>query len=106
MKDQARLAKARVSAYVRSSGDRVEVARSISDDKTAEKLRLVVKPPNPSSSLKKAGAVLLLTPDPFTAVPGTALIGMAYVMKRREPLSVESILRETRKTMRELQTIL
>jgi hypothetical protein len=109
MKDEVRLAKARVGAFARTSQDRTNVATSIADPATREKLKMVVKPPNISGTLRKAGIVLLLTPDPFTAIPGTALLGASYAMKRRQAADLGSLARETARTMqsiRELQSLL
>jgi hypothetical protein len=106
LKAEIRLARARVRSYARTSGDRLSTACSISDSVTKEKLRNVVRPPDVSKSLKMAGAALLIPPDPITDVAGVALIGAAYAMRSRRPLSIESMLVETRKTMRDLQSIL
>ena len=94
------------SSYARTSQDRLNAAGSISDSETQEKLRNVVRPPDVSKSLKKAGAALLLPPDPFTDVAGLALLGAAYAMSSRKPLSIGSMLAETRKSMRDLQSML
>ena len=106
MRELARLAKARARSYARTSHDRACAAGSISDPATGEKLRSVVHPPDVSKSLGKAGAALLIPPDPFTDIAGVALLGAAYAMSSRRPLSIESMLAETRKTMRDLQSIL
>jgi hypothetical protein len=105
MREQARLAKARVSAYARTSHDRLGTAASVSDSATSEKLRNVVRPPDVSKSLRAAGAALLIPPDPFTDIAGVALLGAAYAMRARKPMSIESMLAETRKTMRDLQAL-
>lgn len=103
VKEQARLAKARVGAYARRAGDRTLVAKELSDPATSRTLRRAVSPPDASKSLKKAGVLLLLTPDPITAIPGAALVGAGFIMKSREAMSIEALLRETKKTMRDLE---
>jgi len=105
MKEQVRLAKAMASSYARTSHDRRDAVGSVSEPAVAKKLRNVVRPPNISKSLKKAGAVLLLPPDPITDVAGVVLIGAAFAMSSRQPLSIESLLVETRKSMRDLQSM-
>ncbi|MDA4114294.1 MAG: hypothetical protein OK474_09630 [Thaumarchaeota archaeon] len=105
MQDALRLAKARVDAFARASQDRRSVAMSMADSATGEKLRMVVKPPNISGSLRKAGIVLLLTPDPFTAIPGTALLGASYAMKRRQAADLGSLARETARTMQTIRDL-
>ena len=83
------------------------VARAgISDAGTNSKLRNVVKPSDPSRSLKKAGVALMIAPDPFTDVAGAALLGAAYAMSSRRPLDLESLVAETRRLRRDLQSIL
>jgi hypothetical protein len=53
----------------------------------------------------KAGIALILTPDPISGLPGVALLASSFVMKRREPASLASLAQETRKTLREIQSL-
>jgi hypothetical protein len=55
--------------------------------------------------MRKAGIALIVTPDPFTSVPGVALLASSLVMKRREPASLGTLARETRKVLREIQSL-
>lgn len=105
MREQARLAKAMVESYARTSQDRVNSMRAMSDSATKDRLRSVVNPPDISGSLKKAGVLLLIPPDPITDVAGLAMIGAAYALKSRKPLSLGSMLAETEKTLRDLQSL-
>ena len=108
MEDQVNIAKAMVGAYVRASRDKVDVARVIADKATSKSIRLAVKPPRVASSLRKAGVLFLLAPDPITAVPGAIMVGASYVAKRREAAGLEELVRETADTMRavrELQSL-
>lgn len=69
-------------------------------------LKQLAKPNSVSGTLRKAGAVLLLSPDPLTDIPAIALIATSFLMKRREPLSVSSLMLETNRTLRELMSTL
>lgn len=104
--EDAKLAKSVVSAYKRSSADRAQVAIAVGDKAVREKLKLVVKPPRLSSSLKKAGVVLVLAPDPLTLVPGSIMIGLGHVARGRDPANLGDMVAETRKMMSELQSLL
>ena len=105
MKEKAKLARAVVSSYARTSGDRLGAAESPSTSATNKRLRGVMKPPDISSSLKKTGTALpLVIPDPIPDVAGLALIGAGFAMRSRKPMSLESMLMETRKTVSELQS--
>jgi len=55
--------------------------------------------------MKKAGVALIATPDPFTGVPGVALLASSLLLKRREPASVATLALETRKVLREMQSL-
>ena len=55
--------------------------------------------------MRKAGIALIVTPDPFTGVPGVALLASSFVMKRKEPASLDNLVQETRKVMREIQSL-
>jgi hypothetical protein len=55
--------------------------------------------------MRKAGIALIVTPDPISGVPGVALLASSFVMKKREPASLESLAQETRKALREIQSL-
>jgi len=71
---------------------------------TKKSLKQLTNPGSPSRTLQKAGAVLLLSPDPFTDLPAIAMIGASYVIKR-DPLSVKSMIEEAEKTLKEFQSL-
>ena len=79
---------------------------SFSDLSTLKRpMRDLSKPPSLSGGLRKAGIALIATPDPFTGVPGVALVVSAFVMKRRESASLGSLAAETRRILREIQAL-
>ena len=109
VQEDVRLAKARVSAFARSSQDRVETASVVGNQATKGRLKMVVDPPSVSKTLRNAGVVLLVTPDPFTGIPGVALLGASYAVKSREAANLKSLASETAKTarvIRDLQSLL
>jgi hypothetical protein len=83
-----------------------QVASSADHSKVSRHLKDISKPSSPSSSLKKAGVALLVaTPDPITAVPGVALIASAYAVRRKDPTKLDDLAAETRKILREMQSL-
>jgi hypothetical protein len=109
VKEDVRIAKVRVGALARSSQDRVGATTSLADPATSSGLKMVVNPPNMSRTLRNVGAVLLVSPDPFTGVPGAALLGASYLIRSREAANLQSLARETARTartIRELQSFL
>ena len=55
--------------------------------------------------MRKAGMALILAPDPITGVPGVALLASSFVVKRKEPASLGSLAQETRKVLKEIQSL-
>jgi hypothetical protein len=109
VQEEVRLAKARVSAFARTSQDRVETATAIGNAETKSRLKMVVNPPNMSKTLRNVGVVLLVTPDPFSGIPGAALLGASYAVKGREAANLRSLASETARAarmIRDLQSLL
>jgi hypothetical protein len=87
----------------------VQVAESLSNTEMKKKLNQVVKPNSVSRTLKKVGRMVLLSPDPLGPiidVPGVVLLGASYLLKKKEPASIESIFKETQLMLDELQPLL
>ena len=105
MKEKARLAKARAAAFARTSEDRLSVAAGVANPSTTQSLRMAAKPPDVSRTLRKAGAVLIISPDPFTDVPAAALLGASIAMKGREAASIESLAKEAAKAARAIRDL-
>jgi hypothetical protein len=85
------------------------VATTMASAPAKEGLKMAVNPPNASVTLRNVGAVLLVSPDPFTGVPGVALLTASYAMKGREAANVASLAAETARAVRairELKTLL
>lgn len=105
MAEKTSLAKAVADSYVRRCHDNVQVARAVASPDTSKRLRDVVRPPKTASSLRKAGTLLILAPEPISLVPGLAMVGASFAMKRREPADLNDLVKETARIMRELQSL-
>lgn len=85
---------------------KAQVSSSVDHSKVRRRMNDLSKPNSPSSNLKKAGVALIVaTPDPFTAVPGVALVATSYAVKRREPTKLEDLASEARRILRDMQSL-
>jgi hypothetical protein len=101
-----RIVRSVAGSLSRLNETKAQVASSIDSSPVTEHLNRLTKPRSPSASLRKAGVALIVaTPDPFTAVPGVALIASSYAAKRREPAKLGDIATETRKILRDIQSL-
>ncbi len=95
----------KLESVERRATARIELANGMGSAGMRRSLKHLAKPNSVSGTLRKAGAVMLLSPDPLSDIPAIALIGTSYIMKRREPLSVSSLMVEAGKTLKELTSI-
>jgi len=85
---------------------KTNVATSVNTRHVTRHLRQVSAPGSPSSALKKAGvALIVVTPDPITSVPGVALIAASYATRRSEPTKLEDLASETKKVLRDIESL-
>jgi len=103
---RAKVLKSSASSVSRILADRTSLARSIADSGSRNALKQVAKPNSISRTLRKAGVALILSPDPFTGVPGVIMLGASLATRNKEPLSPASVLAETRKLMAEMGSFL
>jgi hypothetical protein len=83
-----------------------QVADSVDHSKVTKRMRDLSKPSSPSSNLKKAGVALIVSaPDPITDVAGVALVATSYAVKRKDPTKLDDLAAETRKILREIQSL-
>jgi hypothetical protein len=104
--NQKRIVRSATDYLTRIHGARLQVASDM--DMSSAKLHFerLSKPKSPSSTLKKAGVALIVgTPDPITAVPGVALIVASVAMKKKEPAKLDDLANETRKIIRDLESL-
>ncbi|MDG6985501.1 MAG: hypothetical protein JRM73_01980 [Nitrososphaerota archaeon] len=103
---EKRIIHSAVSSAARVADAKSGVATSLDSGITKSKVNDVIKPRSPSSAMKKAGIALIVgVPDPITAVPGVALVAASYASKRKEPASLADLAAETRKLLRDLQSL-
>jgi hypothetical protein len=106
LKREVSVARAKAASYARTSKDRLQVASGLSNGETKARIKNAVKPTSVSGTLRKAGAIMMLSPDPVTDIPAAMLIGASYLAKRNDPAGLESVVRETRRMMADFQSLL
>lgn len=83
-----------------------QVASSVDPRSVSRHVKTLSNPSSPSSTMKKVGIALIVgTPDPITAVPGVALIAASVATKRKEPAKLDDLAAETRKILRDIQSL-
>jgi len=103
---EKRLVRSATDSLVRLREAKGHLASSVDTEGAANCIRNISKPNSPSSTLKKAGVALIVgTPDPITAIPGVALLAASYASKRREPAKLDDLAVETRKVLRDIQSL-
>lgn len=103
---EKRLIRSVADSLSRLNEARTQVASSADHSKVSRRLNDLSKPSSPSSALKKAGVALIVaTPDPITAVPGVALVASSYAVKRKDPTKLDDLAAETRKILRDIQSL-
>jgi hypothetical protein len=97
LKCNTELVKAGADSLARTYQDKLQVARSLTGAETKGTLKQVAKPNSIAVALKKAGLLVLLSPDPLgpiADIPGVLLLSASYVLKKKEPASIASVLKE------------
>jgi len=72
---------------------------------TGDHMRQLTKPNSPSSTMKKVGVALIAAPDPITGAIGVPLVAAAYALKSKDPASLDSLAKETRRLIQDLKSI-
>ena len=86
--------------------ERTTLAMNFADGGSKNALKQVVRPNSISKTMRKAGVALLLSPDPFTDVPGAIMLGASFATRNKDPLSPASVFAETRKLLAEMGSFL
>ncbi len=103
---EKRIVRAVADSLSRIHETKKQVASSVDTAPVARQANRLSKPGSPSSTLKKAGVALIVgMPDPVTAVPGVALLATSYLVKRKDPAKLDDLAAETKKILRELQSL-
>jgi hypothetical protein len=93
------------SSVSRLASEKALVAKELKAAEVQDHLERVARPKSLSGGMKKLGIALIAAPDPITGVPGVALLASSYVMKRREPVGLTHLAQETKKVLREMQSL-
>jgi hypothetical protein len=103
---EKRILRSAADSLIRVAEARSNVAVSVDSSKVRSHMKGLSKPGSPSSAMRKAGIALIVgTPDPVTAVPGVALIAASYASKRKDPAKLDDLAAETRKILRDIQSL-
>jgi len=100
-----RLIRSSTDSASRLVNEKARIAAVVDTSPLRPHLDDLIKPPSLSGGMRKAGIALVLTPDPISGVPGVALLASSFVMKKREPASLESLAQETRKALQEIRSL-
>lgn len=103
---EKRIVRSATDSLVRLSETKAEVSSGMDTAPLTRHMGRLTKPGSPSSAMRKAGVLLIVgTPDPVTAVPGVALLAASYAIKRKDPAKLDDIAVETRKLLRDFQSL-
>jgi len=103
---EKRIVRTAADSLSRLTETKAQVATGVDASSLRAQVNKLSRPGSPSSAMKKAGVALIVaTPDPFTAVPGVALLASSYVAKRKEPAKLDDLAVETRKLLRDLRSL-
>ena len=100
-----KLIRSSADSALRLAEEKAGVAAAVNASPLRRHFDNLTKPPSLSGGMRKAGIALIVTPDPISGVPGVALLASSFVLKRKEPASLESLAQETRKALREIQSL-
>jgi len=104
--EEKRIVRSVADSLTRLHEAKGNAASSMDTKPVAKHLTGLSKPGSPSSAMKKAGVALIVgTPDPITAVPGVALVAASFATRRKDPIKLEDLATETRKMLREIQSL-
>ena len=102
---EKKLLRSTTESLTRLAEAKSEVSGRVDPANAERHMRNLSKPSSPTSTMKKVGVALIAAPDPVTAVPGVALVASAYALKNREPATLNDLARETRKILRDIESI-
>ncbi len=89
----------------RLATQKAQVAKELDVAPVHDRLEQVLRPKSVAGGMKKLGIALVAAPDPISGVPGVALLASSYVLKRREPAALAQLANETRRIIREMESL-
>ncbi|MDA4120949.1 MAG: hypothetical protein OK404_00905 [Thaumarchaeota archaeon] len=102
---EKRLLRSTADSLSRRADSKAEVASATNPAPVLRKIRTLTKPGSPTSTMRKVGVALIAAPDPITGIPGVALVASSYLLKSKEPATLANLAQETRKVLRDLESI-
>jgi len=99
------LMRSSVGSLSRVALARRDVSTTLNSEQLKHSVAQVVKPTSIASGVRKVGAVLVASPDPITDIPAMALLASSVVLKRREPANLARLAQETRRVVRDIQSL-
>lgn len=94
-----------MNSLARLASQKAQVAETVSTSSLKRGLSDLTRPPSPSGNMRKAGIALIASPDPFTGVPGVALLAASFVVEKKGPANIGDLASETRRVLREIQSL-
>lgn len=102
---EKRLVRSAADSLTRLAEAKAEVTSHTNQAPLAQHVKNLTKPNSVSKTMKTVGMALLSSPDVVTDVPGVALVAGSYVMKKRDPTKLDDLAAETRKILRDIQSL-
>lgn len=103
--EEKRIIRSVADSLSRLQETKAQVASGVNAEPIRNHMERLSNPKSPSSAMKKAGiALIVVTPDPITAIPGVALIATSIAIKRKEPAKLDDLAAETQKILREIRS--
>jgi len=94
-----------VKSLQRTADDAKKVSASMDTTSAKSHMRQLTKPSSPTSTMKKVGIALIAAPDPITGAIGVPLVAAAYALKSKQPASLDTLAKETRRLIQDLKSI-
>ena len=89
----------------RLAAEKGQVAKELGVARVQDSLERILRPKSVAGGMKKLGIALVAAPDPITGVPGVALLVSSYALKRRQPAALSDLAKETRRILREVESL-
>jgi hypothetical protein len=102
---QKKLLRSKTDSLSRLADAKAEVASHVDTSSVSRHMNDLTKPNSVSKTMKKVGFALLASPDIVTDVPGVALVATSYVMKKKDPIGLGELASETRKILRDINSL-
>ncbi len=102
---EKKLVQSTTDSFSRVAEAKAEVTAHVNHAHVAQHVKNLTKPNSVSRTMKTVGMALLSSPDVVTDVPAVALVAGSYFMKKKEPTKLDDVAAETRKILRDLQSL-